>query len=129
MRVVSLVPSASESLIALGVTPVACTRFCDQPGLPAIGGTKNPDVDRIVELAPDLVVVNEEENRRADADALSALAEGVCRLATARARKARHVLDHAQQRLAELRDHLRGALGHALRRELRRGHEHGLGAR
>ena len=61
MRVVSLVPSASESLIALGVTPVACTRFCDQPGLPAIGGTKNPDVDRIVELAPDLVVVNEEE--------------------------------------------------------------------
>jgi ABC-type Fe3+-hydroxamate transport system substrate-binding protein len=72
MRVVSLVPSASESLIALGVTPVACTRFCDQPGLPTIGGTKNPDVDRIVELAPDLVVVNEEENRRADADALSA---------------------------------------------------------
>jgi ABC-type Fe3+-hydroxamate transport system substrate-binding protein len=72
MRVVSLVPSASETLVALGVTPVACTRFCDQPGLPTVGGTKNPDVDAVVALAPDLVVVNDEENRREDADALSA---------------------------------------------------------
>jgi ABC-type Fe3+-hydroxamate transport system substrate-binding protein len=72
MRVVSLVPSASETLVALGVTPVACTRFCDQPGVSTVGGTKNPDVHSIVALAPDLVVVNDEENRREDADVLSA---------------------------------------------------------
>lgn len=72
VRVVSLVPSATETLIALGVTPVACTRFCEQDGIPTVGGTKDPHVDEIVALAPDLVVVNDEENRREDADALSA---------------------------------------------------------
>jgi ABC-type Fe3+-hydroxamate transport system substrate-binding protein len=71
-RVVSLVPSATETLVALGVTPIACTRFCEQPGLPTVGGTKNPDVAAIVARAPDLVVVNDEENRREDADALAA---------------------------------------------------------
>jgi ABC-type hemin transport system substrate-binding protein len=54
------------------VDPVACTRFCEQPDLRAVGGTKNPDVDEIVALAPDLVVVNDEENRIEDADALTA---------------------------------------------------------
>lgn len=71
-RVVSLVPSATESLLALGVAPIACTRFCEQAGLPTVGGTKDPDVAAIVELAPDVVVVNDEENRREDADALVA---------------------------------------------------------
>jgi ABC-type Fe3+-hydroxamate transport system substrate-binding protein len=71
-RVVSLVPSATETLLALGVRPVACTRFCEQPGLATVGGTKDPDVAAIIDLAPDLVVVNDEENRRADADALTA---------------------------------------------------------
>jgi ABC-type Fe3+-hydroxamate transport system substrate-binding protein len=65
--VVSLVPSATESLRALGVEPVACTRFCEQPGIPTIGGTKDPDIDGIIALAPDLVVVNDEENRFDDA--------------------------------------------------------------
>ncbi len=72
VRVVSLVPSATESLLALGVTPIACTRFCEQAGLPTVGGTKDPDVAAIIELAPDVVVVNDEENRREDADALVA---------------------------------------------------------
>jgi ABC-type Fe3+-hydroxamate transport system substrate-binding protein len=54
------------------VDPVACTRFCEQPDLPAVGGTKNPDVDAIVALAPDVVVVNDEENRIEDADTLVA---------------------------------------------------------
>lgn len=72
MRVVSLVPSATESLLALGVAPVACTRFCDQPGIPTVGGTKDPDLEAIVALAPDLVVVNDEENRREDATELAA---------------------------------------------------------
>jgi ABC-type Fe3+-hydroxamate transport system substrate-binding protein len=69
-RVVSLVPSLTETLRAWGITPVACTRFCEQPDLRHVGGTKDPDVDAIVGLAPDLVVVNDEENRRQDFDAL-----------------------------------------------------------
>ncbi|HEY8547046.1 MAG TPA: helical backbone metal receptor [Acidimicrobiales bacterium] len=71
-RVVSLVPSATETLLAWGVEPVACTRFCEQPTLRHVGGTKDPDVAAIVDLAPDLVVVDEEENRREDAEALTA---------------------------------------------------------
>jgi ABC-type Fe3+-hydroxamate transport system substrate-binding protein len=69
-RVVSLVPSATETLRAWGVEPVACTRFCEQPDLPAVGGTKDPDVAAIAALAPDLVVVDREENRREDHAAL-----------------------------------------------------------
>lgn len=72
MRVVSLVPSSTETLLALGADVVACTRFCEQPDLPHVGGTKNPDVAAIIALRPDLVVLDEEENRRQDADALAA---------------------------------------------------------
>ena len=50
VRVVSLVPSATETLLALGVVPIACTRFCEQDGIPTVGGTKDPDVDEIVAL-------------------------------------------------------------------------------
>ena len=71
MRIVSLVPSVTETLVALGVPPIACTRFCDLDGVPTVGGTKNPDVTAIVALGPDLVVVNDEENRVEDADALA----------------------------------------------------------
>ncbi len=71
-RVVSLVPSVTETLLAWGVVPVACTRFCEQPTILAVGGTKNPEIADIVALAPDLVVVNDEENRQEDADALVA---------------------------------------------------------
>jgi len=72
-RVVSLVPSVTETLLAWGVEPVAVTRFCEQPGYPTVGGTKNPDVAAIAALAPDLVVVDREENRAEDAAALAAL--------------------------------------------------------
>lgn len=84
MRIVSLVPSATETLMAWGLPPVACTRFCEQPGLPTVGGTKDPHVDEIVALAPDLVVMCHEENRRPDADALAAagVAVHVCSPAT-----------------------------------------------
>ena len=71
-RVVSLLPSVTETLRAWGHDPIACTRFCEQPDLPHVGGTKDPDVDAIVALRPDLVVVDEEENRREDAEALQA---------------------------------------------------------
>jgi ABC-type Fe3+-hydroxamate transport system substrate-binding protein len=72
IRIVSLVPSSTETLLALGADVVACTRFCEQPGLRHVGGTKNPDLDAIVELAPDLVVMDREENRIEDHDALVA---------------------------------------------------------
>jgi ABC-type Fe3+-hydroxamate transport system substrate-binding protein len=71
-RVVSLVPSSTETLLALGADVVACTRFCEQPDLRHVGGTKNPDLEAIVELRPDVVVMDREENRREDHDELVA---------------------------------------------------------
>jgi ABC-type Fe3+-hydroxamate transport system substrate-binding protein len=72
MRIVSLVPSVTETLLAWGITPIACTRFCEQPLFVHVGGTKDPDIDAVVALRPDLVVVDEEENRKPDADDLVA---------------------------------------------------------
>lgn len=71
-RVVSLVPSVTETLLAWGVEPVACTRFCERPSLRHVGGTKDPDLAAIEALAPDLVVMCDEENRVEDARALEA---------------------------------------------------------
>lgn len=73
MRAVSLVPSITESLLAWGVTPVACTKYCEQPQLHHVGGTKNPDIEAIAALAPDVVLVDRVENRKEDAEALTAL--------------------------------------------------------
>ena len=77
MRLVSLCPSLTELLFDLGVGEdvVGRTTFCVHPeGLvdrvERVGGTKNPKVGRVVELQPDIVFMNEEENRREDADAL-----------------------------------------------------------
>jgi len=70
VRIVSLVPSVTETLTEWDRTPIACTRFCERPDLEHVGGTKDPDIGRIVELSPDLVVVDAEENRREDYDAL-----------------------------------------------------------
>ncbi len=75
MRVVSLVPSSTETLLALGADVAACTRFCEQPDLRHVGGTKNPDIEAIVGLHPDVVVMDSEENRREDHDEL--LARGI----------------------------------------------------
>ncbi len=69
-RVVSLVPSATETILELGVEPIAVTRFCEQPDFVAVGGTKDPDLGAIERLAPDLVLMCTEENRVEDADAL-----------------------------------------------------------
>ena len=73
-RVVSLVPSLTESLAASAPgLLVGATDWCTHPAdldVTRVGGTKNPDVAGIVALAPDLVLANEEENRAADLDAL-----------------------------------------------------------
>jgi len=71
VRVVSLVPSVTEALLAWNITPIAVTRFCEQPDLLHVGGTKDPDVAAIVALEPDLVVLCDEENRIEDAEALT----------------------------------------------------------
>jgi ABC-type Fe3+-hydroxamate transport system substrate-binding protein len=71
-RVVSLVPSVTETLLAWGVVPIGVTRFCEAPGVPALGGTKNPDLAAIQALSPDLVVMDKEENRIGDAEWLEA---------------------------------------------------------
>jgi ABC-type Fe3+-hydroxamate transport system substrate-binding protein len=78
-RVVSLVPSITETLFELGAgtTVVGITDFCIFPpglALPRVGGTKNPNVDLIRELGPDLVYMNLEENVRRHADAIEAFA-------------------------------------------------------
>ena len=72
-RVVSLVPSLTLTMFDLGLGDqvVGITRYCEEPAdkvcdLAQVGGTKNPKLDRIVELRPDLVLVNSEENRAAD---------------------------------------------------------------
>jgi len=79
MRVVSLCPSLTELVFDLGAgdSLVGRTKFCVHPAdlverVEKVGGTKNPKVARIIELAPDLVLLNEEENRREDAEALVA---------------------------------------------------------
>lgn len=71
VRAVSLVPSITETLLAWGITPVACTKYCEQPQLRHVGGTKNPDIDAIAELQPDVVFVDRVENRKEDAEALT----------------------------------------------------------
>jgi ABC-type Fe3+-hydroxamate transport system substrate-binding protein len=71
MRVVSLVPSATETLLAWGVEPVAVTRFCEQGDrFTTVGGTKDPNIEGIVALHPDLVVVCDQENRLPDVEAI-----------------------------------------------------------
>ncbi|MFH8977366.1 helical backbone metal receptor [Streptomyces sp. NPDC017890] len=76
MRVVSLVPSLTEAVArTLPGALAGATDWCTHPaGLDVvrIGGTKNPQTERITSLAPDLVVANEEENRAPDLDALRA---------------------------------------------------------
>ena len=79
MRIVSLCPSLTELVFDLGLGDhlVGRTKFCIHPAdrvevIEKVGGTKNPKVERIIELAPDIVLLNAEENRREDADALQA---------------------------------------------------------
>ena len=78
-RIVSLVPSLTETLFALGLGPrvVGVTDWCVHPAaevasLPKVGGTKNPSVARVLELRPDLVLANREENRQRDVERLRA---------------------------------------------------------
>ncbi len=79
MRIVSLCPSLTELVFDLGLGDflVGVTKFCVHPaegvrGIEKVGGTKTPGVARIAELQPDLVLLNVEENRVEDVEALRA---------------------------------------------------------
>jgi ABC-type Fe3+-hydroxamate transport system substrate-binding protein len=81
-RIVSLIPSVTELLFALGLDDriAGVTVFCTEPRdrvarTPKVGREKDPDLARIRALAPDLVVANMEENRRDVVEALRA--EGI----------------------------------------------------
>lgn len=81
-RVVSLVPSDTYSIIKLGAKDrlVGRTRYCVAPepditNIPAVGGTKDADIERILDLKPDAVIANQEENSQRDIERLEA--EGI----------------------------------------------------
>jgi ABC-type Fe3+-hydroxamate transport system substrate-binding protein len=76
-RIVSLIPSTTETLCALGLADalVGVTAYCREPrevlrDKTRVGGEKDPDLDLIRRLAPDLVVANVEENVRAHVETL-----------------------------------------------------------
>lgn len=75
MKVVSLVPSWTETLLECGADVVGRTRFCIHPEarvkpIASVGGTKNLNLDVLRKLSPDLVVLDREENTKEMAEAL-----------------------------------------------------------
>lgn len=77
LRIVSLVPSLTETLFDLGLIDrvVGVTRWCGPalpPGVhpPQVGGVQDPDLEIVAGLQPDLVLACREENRREDVEAL-----------------------------------------------------------
>jgi ABC-type Fe3+-hydroxamate transport system substrate-binding protein len=75
-RVVSLVPSLTESVAVTRTQAlVGATTWCTHPAdldLRRVRGTKNPDRAAIAGLRPDIVLANQEENRRLDVERLRA---------------------------------------------------------
>ena len=124
-RVVSLVPSLTETLFDLGAgdAVVGITNYCIFPtelDVPRVGGTKNPDVEAIRGLAPDLVDMNLEEN-------LPRHAREIERFAPVFVTEPRTIVDvvalittlgaihRRSERAAELLEDLRGELSNARR--------------
>jgi ABC-type Fe3+-hydroxamate transport system substrate-binding protein len=78
-RIVSLIPSTTETLCELGLADalVGVTVYCSEPAdvvrtKTRVGGEKNPDLAAIRALEPDLVIANIEENVRAHVETLRA---------------------------------------------------------
>jgi ABC-type Fe3+-hydroxamate transport system substrate-binding protein len=81
-RIICLVPSLTELLIDLGLKDqvIGRTRFCIHPegkidDIEIVGGTKSPNLEKIVELEPDFILANKEENREEDIEVLRKYAE------------------------------------------------------
>ncbi|HAY3563248.1 TPA: ABC transporter substrate-binding protein [Elizabethkingia meningoseptica] len=76
MRIVSLVPSLTESLLDFGIQNiVGRTKFCIHPkelvsSIEIIGGTKNLHLEKIQQLQPDLILANKEENTKEQVEIL-----------------------------------------------------------
>lgn len=73
MRVVCMVPSWTETLLACGVNVVGRTRYCIHPAedvadIAVVGGTKDVQWDKVAALVPDLVIFDKEENTKSMAD-------------------------------------------------------------
>jgi ABC-type Fe3+-hydroxamate transport system substrate-binding protein len=69
-RIVSLVPSDTLNVAALGLPVIGRTRYCDGDA-PVVGGTKDVDVDAVARLEPDLILANQEENSRVHLEELA----------------------------------------------------------
>jgi ABC-type Fe3+-hydroxamate transport system substrate-binding protein len=79
-RIISLVPSQTELLFDLGLTDeiIGITKFCIHPKdkfktTAKIGGTKKLNLQKIIDLKPDLIIGNKEENQKEDIEALMQL--------------------------------------------------------
>jgi ABC-type Fe3+-hydroxamate transport system substrate-binding protein len=78
MKIISLVPSITETLFDFGLTAdevVGRTKFCIHPldlvkKVEVIGGTKNLNIDKIRSLKPDLIIANKEENEKLQVEEL-----------------------------------------------------------
>ena len=78
MKIISLVPSITETLFDFGLTPdevIGRTKFCIHPAdsvghVAIIGGTKNLNIAKIKALKPDLIIANKEENEKLQVEEL-----------------------------------------------------------
>jgi iron complex transport system substrate-binding protein len=76
-RIVSLAPNITEILFALGLDSavVGVTDYCDYPpaakNKPRIGGMLNPNLERVLECRPDLVLMSGSGNMKSDYDKLT----------------------------------------------------------
>ena len=78
MKIISLVPSITETLFDFGLTSqeiIGRTKFCIHPAelvknVAVIGGTKNLNLEKIRNLNPDLIIANKEENEKIQVEEL-----------------------------------------------------------
>lgn len=106
LRVVSLVPSLSRTVLELGL-PQEClvgrTAWCvSPPGLARVrpvGGTKTPMIARILALEPDVILMDREENRLQDYEALRAAGASIFLSDTRHVDDVPSLLEHLGERL------------------------------
>ena len=78
MKIISLVPSITETLFDFGLTDteiIGLTKFCIHPkglvkNVETVGGTKNLNLEKIKNLNPDLIIANKEENEKLQVEEL-----------------------------------------------------------
>jgi len=121
-RVISLAPSVTETLYALGLQDrlVADSDYCDYPPeakqKPHVGGTITPSIETIASLHPDVVLVTKGINRLETVNSLASL--GIPSYSTD-AHSVAEILTSTQQLAALMGDAQAGdALATKLRREL-----------